>query len=232
MINKMKFKNWREFAFIFVIYATIQWIILTIVAMMFYAGGTYTNPNSPGYDFFSNFNSDLGRTVAYSGRPNTISYVIFTIANSVFAVSLIPFFIAIYQFFKERGKEKWMALVGSIFGIFAGIGFLATVFTPWDLYFDLHIMFNSISFLAVLLLVIFYSFAIYLNEDYPNIYTYVQVIYTILVAIYLVVLFTGPSINTAEGLRVQATWQKVLLFAGIINILIQGYGAWKFEQSF
>ena len=53
----MKIKNWREFAFIFMTFASILWFILTFLAMLFYAGGTYLNPNSPGYDFFSNFNA-------------------------------------------------------------------------------------------------------------------------------------------------------------------------------
>lgn len=227
----MKIKNWREFAFIFIIIASILWFILTFLAMLFYAGGTYVNPNSPGYDFFSNFNSDLGRTVAHSGRPNTISFVIFTINHVLLCVSLILFWIAVYHFFIEDGIKKWMSLVATILGIFVGIGFLGIVFTPADLYLEPHRIFNRISFSALLIVVILYAIAIYLNEDYPNRYSYVHIIYIIIVAIYLLLLFTGPSITTAEGLRIQATSQKILLFCGVLDILIQGYGAWKLETS-
>jgi len=227
----MKFNNWREFAFFLMMVSSILWFILTFLAMMFYSGGTIVNPNSPGYDFFSNFNSDLGRTVAYSGRPNTISYVIFTFNNTILWGSLILFLAAIYNFFKEKSKEKWIALVGIIIGVFSGIVFLIVVFLPWDLYFELHVMFNSIGSLTLIFMVVLYGVAIYLNEDYPNKYSFAHIIYTVIFGVYLVVLFTGPSINSAEGLRIQVTWQKIVLFAGIINILFQGYGAWKLEKN-
>ena len=78
---------------------------------------------------------------------------------------------------------------------------------------------------------ILYAIAIYLNEDYPNRYSYVHIIYIIIVAIYLIILFTGPSSTTTEGLRIQATSQKILLFCGVLDIFIQWYGAWKLETS-
>ena len=83
----------------------------------------------------------------------------------------------------------------------------------------------------LLIVIILYAIAIYLNEDYPNRYCYVHIIYIIIVAIYLILRFTGPSITTAEGLRIQATSQKILLFCGVFDVLIQGYGAWKLETS-
>lgn len=227
----MKFNNWREFVFVLMMLSSILWFILTFVAMMFYSGGTYVNPNSPGYDFFSNYNSDLGRTIAHSGRPNTISYVFFTINHIIFSVSLILFFVAIYNFFKEKSKEKWLALAGTIGGVFTGINFFLIVFFPSDLYSELHSLFNSIGFLTLVFVVIFLAVAIYFNDDYPNRYSFVNLIYVVIVGLYLVILFTGPSRETAEGLRVQVTCQKLVLFAGIINILYQGNGAWKLEQS-
>ncbi len=227
----MKFNNWREFVFFLMFLSSILWFILTFIEMMFYSGGTMVNPNSPGYDFFSNFHSDLGRTVSYSGRPNTISYVIFTINNTIFWGSAILFFVAVNNFFREKTKEKWIALVGTIIGVFTCIIFLIVIFLPWDLYYEPHVMLNRIGSLALILVVVLFAVATYLNEDYPNRYFLAYLIYTIIVVIYLVVMFTGPSITSAEGLRIQATWQKILLFAGIITILFQGYGAWKLERS-
>ena len=42
------------------LYAAIQFVALTAIAMAVYAGGTTANPWSPGYDFTGNFLSDLG----------------------------------------------------------------------------------------------------------------------------------------------------------------------------
>jgi len=119
-----------------------------------------------------------------------------------------------------------------VIGVFTGVIFLIVIFLPWDLYYEPHVIFNSIGSLALIFVVVLFALATYLNEDYPNRYFLVYLIYTIIVVIYLIVMFTGPSFTSAEGLRIQATWQKILLFAGIITILIQGYGAWKLEQSF
>jgi hypothetical protein len=43
----MRLKNWREVAYILAIFACIQTIILTIIAMFFYAGGTVRDPTYP-----------------------------------------------------------------------------------------------------------------------------------------------------------------------------------------
>ena len=158
----MKFNNWREFAFALMIVSSILWFILTFIAMMFYSGGTYVNPNSPGYDFFSNFNSDLGQTIAYSGKPNTISLVIFTLNNILFWISVILFFAAIYHFFKEETTGKWIALADSIIGIFSGTIFLIVTLLPLDLYTEPHMMFNRIGSLGLIFMVVLYAIAIYL----------------------------------------------------------------------
>ena len=141
------------------------------------------------------------------------------------------FWIATYHFFSENGIKKWLSLGATILGIFVAIGFLGIVFTPADLYLGPHRMFNQISFLALTIVVALYAIAIYLNEDYPNRYCYINVFYIIIVAIYLIILFTGPSSTTAEGLRIQVTSQKILLFCGVLDIFIQAYGAWKLETS-
>ena len=171
------------------IYASIQWVILTFVAMLFYAGGTIANPNSPGYDFFSNYNSDLGLTVAYSGKSNFISLIIYTINNTIYVVSLMIFFVALYHFFSEGSKDKWMALLGIISGIFVGIGLLGAVFTPWDVYTELHEMFTYISFTSIIFIVIFFALAIYLNEEYPNKYCYIHLVYLVIVVLFIIVLY-------------------------------------------
>ena len=43
--------------------------------MVFYAGGTYNDPTIPGYSFFANFISDIGRTISHSGESNFIAFL-------------------------------------------------------------------------------------------------------------------------------------------------------------
>jgi len=51
--------------------------------MVFYRGGTITDPASAGYSFFTNFFSDLGMTVGHAGQPKTVSMVLFMVALSI-----------------------------------------------------------------------------------------------------------------------------------------------------
>ena len=59
---------WRIAVFQIVIVASLAFVVVTILAMFTYAGGTGANPQNPGYSFLTNFFSDLGRTVSHSGR--------------------------------------------------------------------------------------------------------------------------------------------------------------------
>ena len=97
-------KNWKLFASLFIIFGPAQYIILTAVAMLFYAGGTMIDPLSPGYYFWGNFFSDLGRVIALSGAPNVVSFTIFTITASILSFSFIPFAFIISSYFRSDKK--------------------------------------------------------------------------------------------------------------------------------
>ena len=98
----MSERNWREWAFLLGMFGMVQLVILTSIAMFFYAGGTRLNPSAPGYSFWANWFSDLGRTKGYSGKDNTVSMIIFIIATSVRGISLIITAIALPYFFREN----------------------------------------------------------------------------------------------------------------------------------
>ena len=66
----MDYRNWKSWAYILMIVGSIQFIILTFIAMIFYEGGTYIDSSTTGYLFWHNYFSDLGRTVAHSGISN------------------------------------------------------------------------------------------------------------------------------------------------------------------
>ena len=59
-------KTWREKAFLFGMLSPVVYFIFMHVAMLFYAGGTMLNPNAPGYSYWANFYTDLGRACGYS----------------------------------------------------------------------------------------------------------------------------------------------------------------------
>ncbi|MFX1239326.1 MAG: hypothetical protein ACFE8P_16620 [Promethearchaeota archaeon] len=234
----MKIKNWREWAFKFMLIACIQWFILSTLAMIFYAGGTYINHNAPGYSFWANFFSDAGRTKGYNGNPNIASCILWNTALSIFSVSLIFFAIAFQGFFTKAKTEKYLSILGSISGVFAGIFFIGLALTPWDIYTIVHLMLYIPAFLFSFLMAFFYTIVILLNKSYPNRYALIFLAFTIILAVYLIFFFFRlsiepfrVSIETTEGLTMYATTQKIVAYVSFISILIEGYGAWKFEKT-
>lgn len=229
--DKMNEKNWREWACIIMIFGSIQFLILTTLAMIFYAGGTAVNKNAQGYSFWSNFLSDTGMFKAWSGRDNAISYILFTITLPILGVVVIPFYLAFQHIFNESSREKKLSKIGSLFGVIFGIFLIPIALTPLDIYPLEHYFFNLIAFGALLVSVIIYTVVILSRKSYPHLYSYIYLTFAVIFGIYYVILFSilfgGPNPSTAEGLTIQATAQKVFIYASQTWSLIQSYGAWK-----
>ena len=201
----------------------IQFVLLTFIAMLFYPGGTHDNPAATGYSFFNNFFSDLGLTVSPSGETSTVSFFLFRLSLSLAGLAIILFFLTSPALFKNT-PGRIPSLLGSIVGVFSGFSYIGIAFTPADLHLEWHGNFVLLAFSSFLLVVILYTIAIFLNKDYPNRYAYVYLVFAVLLAAYLWLLFEGPN-----DIRVQATGQKVIVYAEIIYMFIQVYGARKIE---
>ena len=207
------------------------YVILSSIAMAFYAGGTYIDPNTQGYSFWSNFLSDLGRTRGYSGKLNTVSCVLFTIMYTTLGFLLIPFFIVLPQFFNENKSERRNCLIGSIFGIITGISYICVAFLPWDLYFLAHGAFGAISSFTLLIALLLYSRVIIHNEIYPKKYAFTLITLEVLLVISIILPLLSVSMNTAEGLMITVTIQKFLTYFSLVFLFIQSYSMWQLEKS-
>jgi hypothetical protein len=222
----MNFTNWKKWAYFFQMIGCAQYILFTILGMFFYAGGTYLDPNVPGYSFFSNFISDIGRIVAYSGESNFIAFLFFSIAFFIVGVSLIPAFIAFPGFFKNNRNLKLISIIGSVFGIFTAFCFSGITFAPADINPVGHRFFVYGGFLSGLFPSIFFTINIILKRDYPNIFGLNFMIFTIILIGYVILLFAGPN-----NLIIQVTGQKVVMYSFAMCLFIHGYGAWKLEKA-
>ena len=220
-----------ERPFQFTALAAIQFVVVTIIAMPLYAGGTHNDPGASGYSFFRNFFSSLGLIEAPNGEPNTISAMLFFVALSVAGLGLVVYFIAEPQFFQSTMVQKVLSIIGSLIGIFTGICFIGVAFTPADVYPDAHAWFVINAFRSFLFVVIFYAAAIFLNRDYQNRYAWVNLLFTILLAAYIWLLFTGPRPDSPEGELIQATGQKLIVYASILCMLVQSYGSIRLARK-
>jgi hypothetical protein len=229
-MNMMNLKNWRKNAFILMIIGPTQYIIFTTIAMVFYAGGTLTNPSNPGYFFWGNFFSDLGRIIALSGDSNVISFIIFIITALILSLTFLAFSFAIPSFFKQDKKQFLLSKIGSLLGIICISFFIAGIFTPWDIFSSTHLIFSNLFNITGVVVIFFYTLAILYNRKYTNIYAYLYLNLFSFAIIYTIILLNLPKSITIEGLIIQASLQKIVHYLFLLCFLIQGYGAWKQEK--
>lgn len=222
-VNRLTSAGVRPFRF--TIISAVQFIILTLVGMLFYAGGTHSDPTVSGYSFFRNFFSSLGLLTAPNGQPNTVSAILFFIALSLAGLGLVVYFVFVLQFTQGRLATRVLSAAGSLFGVFAGVCFIGVAFTPADLLPEAHGWFVINAFRTFLLAVIPYAMAILLISDYPKRYALVYGIFAVLLLAYILLLIYGPGFGSSNGEVIQATGQKVIVYAAIITMLIQSIGA-------
>jgi hypothetical membrane protein len=219
--------SWRWYAYLLALIGCGQFILLTLLAMLFYPGGTAADPTTDGYTFTQNFFSDLGITETYSGTANPISAALFLIALTVAGLSLIGYFLAFPHFFQQQPSGRTLSKAGSIFGIITGIGYIGVALTPADLLLAPHVAFVYLAFLAFPVATTLYTIAIFRTPTYSNRYAVIFLAFTIALTLYLILLFTGPDMDTANGLTIQATGQKLIVYAALGCMLVQSFGAWR-----
>lgn len=222
---------WRRYAFQVSLAVCVIFVVLTGVAMLAYPGGVKGDDSTAGYSFFRNFFSDLGRTVAWSGESNRISMGLFITALSLAGAMLAMFFVAFAQFFHQPSWTKWIARLGAIAGVISGICFVGIAATPSNLHGWAHGVFVDWAFRMFLLAVVLYTAAILTQRHYPRRAAWVFALFAILLAAYVVLITVGPSTDTANGLKIQVTGQKVIVYAAIVTTFIQAWGSLRFARS-
>jgi len=224
-------KNCREWSYILVMLIPLFYAILIGTSMFFYAGGSFNDPTSKGYTFWTNFLSDLGRTKALSGRANTVSCILFSVNYLIFGTFIIPFLLALPCLFSENDFQKKLSKIGSFFGIISALTLIGIALTPWDVYPELHGLFGGIQGFTIPVAFTLYSIVIYRNKSYPKQYAFLFIVILIIWIISAIISVSGVNMNTLEGLILLVIFQKITTFSTIFCLFVQAYGAWKLERS-
>ena len=210
LITMDDLKDWKRLGCILAVIGAIQFILFTFIAIIFYPGG---------YSMMDNFLSHLGQTEV-NGESNSISYFFWTIATIIAGLALIPFWLVIQTLFtKTRGKR--LSIIGTGFGAVSspflmGVGIFST-----STHTDAHGIVTLIFFLLFAASIATYSGAILLNKEYPDMYAYVGVAFSI-----LIVLFVGGIFSSIDVLM-----QKIIVFGFIIWVLFQVTKVWSVVSS-
>lgn len=210
----MEIRRIGRLACLVAIFGVGQFLLLTFLATLFYPGG---------YDYFGYYFSDLGAVEARNGEPNSISRSLSSMALTIIALSLIPFWLIIQRLFRESTVERVLGILGSALGLLSSPFTIGVGLFPIDTQLETHFIVTLILVLLFALASLLYSIATILNKNYPN---YLGLMAFILLAISVAtfpISLTDPSLG--------AFLQKISAYGYFVWTLIPTYLFWSLVRS-
>jgi len=198
-------------------FTAIQLVVLTACAMVLYAGGTWLDPSTPGYQLTGNFLSDLGMTHSFSGASNYLSSALFCIALVSIGSALIAFAWTWRDFAFAAGRAPIVGMASATFGTLSGLAFIGVAVTPFDLVLTAHNTFVIAAFSCLLLYVSAISIAMWRNSI-GGLRLAANLAYLALVLAYMIVILFGPRLDTDAGHRVQVIAQKIVVYGSMLHV--------------
>mgnify|MGYP003313937539 CR=1 FL=1 len=172
-------------------FVTFFFVITFIIGSYFYPGGNIHDPTQLGYSFTHNFLSDLGGLESHSGEDNIISMIFFNLSMLLFFFIGISFlFVPIL--FKENKSTFILAITGSLFFFIGSMFFAGVGFTPYDVFFDLHVFFALNSFRLMIPASLIYLI-VFLRSSLSIKYIVVIASFLFLVTAYVIYLNIGEN---------------------------------------
>lgn len=205
------------------IFAAAQFVALTVVAMVVYDGGSGHDASAPGYSLVHNFFSDLGMTVTYSGARNGFASVLFTYALAAVGVALACFGLAVRRLAGRSTGGRVAPALGAVAAAVSGAAYVGIAATPHDLAGGAHSRFVDLAF-GFLLVFVVALLVVEVRAGWPRRWTVANAAYLGLLAVYVYILFWGPSTETTSGLVTQVGAQKVIVYSSIVNLGWQAVG--------
>ena len=205
-------KSIGRLACVVTIFGVLQFFLLTFLAALFYPGG---------YDYFGYYFSDLGAVAARNGEPNIISRALFSVALTIVALALIPFWLVIRRLFTESTVERVFGAVGSASGLISSPFIVGVALFPIDTQLDTHILVTLTFFSLFVLASLLYSIAITLNKSYSN---YSGLAGVVLFAVSLVILMDPLASHVAF-------MQTIVTYGYFIWVLVQIFLVWPLVRS-
>lgn len=182
-----------------------------------YPGGTALDARTIGYSLDQNFLSDLGMTVAYDGRANTLGAALFL--ASICAM-VVAFGNALWHFVKRYSAipaSRRMAQAAAIAAIIVSVSFVGVGLTPENRVMSWHVAFTLLAFRLAPLVPCLLALAAFRAPPSVRREAIGWVALTIVMIAYLLLLTFGPATSTESGLRTMVVAQKlVTVLAGAI----------------
>ena len=204
-------------------FVTIFFVIAFIIASYFYPGGNIHDQAQLGYSFTHNFLSDLGGLESHSGEDNIISSIFFNLSMLFFFFVGISFlFVPIL--FKENKTTYILAIIGSSFFFVGSMFFAGLGFTPYDVFFDLHVFFALNSFRLMIPASLIYLI-VFLRSSLGIRYISVIASFLFLVTGYVIYLNFGENpLSNKEAMVTSAIIQKFIALMSVATVFSLSFG--------
>jgi hypothetical membrane protein len=208
-------------------FVPIFFVLASIIAAYFYAGGNIHNPSQVGYSVTHNFLSDLGGFRSHSGKVNILSALLFNISMIMFILVGVSF-LFVPRLFKENKTNYFLSILGSIFFFLGTVFFAGVGFTPYDLYLDMHVFFAINAFRFLIPASVLY-FTVLLRSSISNKYALAIIVLFLFTFFYVVYQIVSASpLESLEKMVEQATLQKIIALINVVSIFILSFA---FEEQ-
>ncbi|MCF6319126.1 MAG: hypothetical protein L3J83_07605 [Proteobacteria bacterium] len=189
-----------------------QYVVVTIVMMIFYTGGHRYAPELTYYVLDQNYLSDLGRSVDYAGKENPV-YIFYSLTLGIIGVGIFLFFVqtsAKLNIFKKS--------VILLCGLLSAIGYIGIAVYPADVNLFVHIVYAQSAFFGFFITTVLSQ--IFMNREKYSTANKLFYILNISLFLYLLLIFFGPS--SSQGiwaLQLKTIAQKVMVYGQIFICL-------------
>jgi len=205
--------------------AAILFILLQIVGMQVYPGGTMYDVSTIGYSFSKNFFSDMGAYVARNGEPNYLSMIIFSLSLTIVGITFSLYYLFLPRVLGNDRTNYLLASTGTLFAIGGSICMIGTGFTPSDIVFAPHVFFANNIFHCFLVTALLYTIVIFRSDSLKKRYAMGYAMFFISIFIYVGILQYGPSANSGESAMIfQVLSQKMIVIVFCCSVIHQTFG--------
>ena len=155
-----------------------------------------------------------------SGEPNPISAALFSLALTIVALSLIPFWLVLRSIFMESRVDGILSTIGSISGLISSPFIIGVALFPIDTQLDTHIQATLFFFSLFVASTILYSLAILFNQNHSN---YFGLAGFVLFAVSLAI-FVDPLAPHVAFL------QTIVTYGYFVWVLLQIFLVWRWKK--
>jgi hypothetical membrane protein len=190
----------------------LAFVVLTVMSVFLYPGGTYRDHTTAGYSFFRNFLSDLGMPQSWDGRSNPLGAALFVSAEVLLAIALVAFFVGFVRLLSTSPRARGFSRAAAGAALVACLALVVASVTPANRFQTIHVEAALLVFRASFVATGLLALAIARDGRFAPATVLIALLLPVALAVYIGVLELGPSARRSDvGLAFQATSQKVIL---------------------